>query len=669
MNDRFSGSSNDLQRDLSAVGIAPGDLVLLHTPGNDQGWGAADCDVLVKACLAAIGPTGTLVAPTMIPVNKGIRGRFNRETTPSEMGPLSEAVRTWPGAKRSSHKTHSLAAIGPLSNEICESATRPHGPITPWGTDAIGYATSWERLLERKAKILFVGVGFECCTLFQHVQVRYLDQVSGTTRRTPWPSVSFTKIGAFLDRRAMVVRGTLGEVQCMVVRSAEAVETALRELGDHPELYFDRSENLEWLETCREIDQQGRPTASAFTIETTITDGEKEVGRPMHLRGLIIQHPTDGGTVLMIWDQGYVLEINAAVIRSAVAEATGVEPQRVFLTATHTHSIEWYPSFPRPVYVAEIAERAARAAQEAARHMEPVRIGWASAQAPGINRNRTVFLKDGRAYTERWFLPSSWHVPEADIAGRGPTDEEIRLLVAERLDGSRLAVWANFSCHNSAAMDDPRVNDDFFGVAMELVEQAVGNGCTALITPGSEGDQDPTALVELGGVRDMAYARKLGERLAGYILASIADVPVYESVAMAGHTAHISLPVRDDWRPLAATYNNPELDKAAAEGCVHAEVSGVAIGEFAILGIPAEFFTSPALRIRSHSPFEITCVMALTNGNVRYVPESEHYFEGSIVYGTDTSFACTVSPGADRAFVASGIDVLREARRNQRRPT
>jgi hypothetical protein len=239
------------------------------------------------------------------------------------------------------------------------------------------------------------------------------------------------------------------------------------------------------------------------------------------------------------------------------------------------------------------------------------------------------------------------------------------MLVLERLDGSRLAVALNFSCHNSAALKDERITDDLFGVAAEIVEGA--EGCVVLVSPGSEGDQDPTALVELGGERDMGYARKLGERLAGYALVGLADVAMHDSFDAATGSCRVEIDVKNEWKKEVENSMSAYFQRRAREGKDEAEVSILAVGDYAMVGVAAELFTAPAMRIREHSPFPITSVMSLTNGSVLYMAEKEAFFDGSIIYGTENRMPEMAAPGSDERIVKAGIDMARKAKASMRR--
>ena len=97
-------------------------------------------------------------------------------------------------------------------------------------------------------------------------------------------------------------------------------------------------------------------------------------------------------------------------------------------------------------------------------------------------------------------------------------------------------------------------------------------------------------------------------------------------------------------------------------GKVPAQVAAIAVGDYVMVGVPAEFFTTPARRIREHSPFALTSVMALTNGNVRYVAEKEAFFKGSQIYGTENHQPEMAVPGTDSILADAALQCVREAR-------
>lgn len=656
-----------LVSDLRDLGIARGDVVLFHSSLKSIGWVEPGPEAVVEALLDVVGPEGTIVAPTLVQVLWGPKPLFSAQDSPSDVGLLSEIVRTWPGAQRSESPSHAVSAIGRLAETITAGHDQAWGPDTPFGTKALGFGTPWDKLSALNAWVLLIGVAFNRCTLLHHVQVRWVAKHQGMTAETPWPWFDFARQGDRLEAAGIVRRGRLGQADCRLARAAAIVEHTLATLEQRPrEIFAPQGPVAAWLDTCEQLARAGRPRAAAFKVDITPPSPARPVARPLHARGLLLDHPQQGRVALVVCDCYGFLQGAAATVRHAVANAAGVPFASVLVTCTHNHSSGLDASDAGAEYVARVAARVAEAAAEAVGRLEAVRAGWTSVPATGISRNRTVYLRDGRASTEHWEIPSAWFVPPADVLRRGPADDDVRLLVLERLDRTRLAVVADFSCHNSAGMDDPAIHDDFFGIAMELVEQAEGHACVVLGTPGSEGDQEPLALIKLGAKRDLAHATKLGRRLGSAILGGIQGVETRDIFAVAAASETVVVTARPDWCAAAAAQHPcAEVRCWAQSGQVHADVVAAAIGDFAIVGVPAELFTEPARRIREHAPFPHVAVAGLTNGNLMYVADREAYFEGSLIYGVMPQPEAMAAPGTDRALAEAALQALRAARSAQ----
>ena len=649
-----------LAQDIRGLGVDCGDVVLVHSSLKAVGWIEPDPSALVEAFTDVLGTEGTLVVPTLVPALRGLRPLFDLHESPSEMGTLTEIVRKWPGASRSNHPTHSVAAIGRLAGAITANHEQAHGPNSPWGPKALGFDTPWDRLREMNAWVLLLGVGFNRCTILHHAQARYKREHLGVTKDTPWPDFDFTLMGEYLESTGAVRTGAIGNAQCKLARAGDIIETALDGLNNSPERLFGSSnaETRQWLCRVGEIDNTGRPRAAAFRADITPASPGRPVGRPLNMRGLLLEDAGGERAALVLIDHVGLAHGEAMLIRKAVHKAANVPIDSVLVVATHTHSGHSYCFWPEAGYDGRLAEIAGREFEVAAGRLEPVRAGWTTGSAPGIVRSRTVYLKDGRAYTERWAMPSAWHIPEDHKLRRGPSEDEIRVLVLERLDGRRLAAVADFSCHNSAGMNAPEMHDDFFGVAMEIIEASEGPDCVAFITPGAQGDQDPTVMIPLGGVRDMSYAARVGRRLAGHLMAALSDMPVHDVFRVQTATDRTHVKIRDDWPPEGARLESREFAAYARDRIAPADVSVLAVGGYAMVGVPAEIFAIPGWRIRDHSPFETTAVMSLANGLVGYVPEADAYFAGSYIYGVHPHLANITVAGTDGTLVAAAGKAL-----------
>jgi aminoglycoside 3-N-acetyltransferase len=124
-----------LKRDITALGVKPKMLLMVHTSLSQLGWVLGGPVTVVHALCDAVGEDGTIVTPTFSSGNgepscwrnppvpeswwKTIREEmppYDPRTTPTrEMGAVPEYFRNLPGVRRSSHPSASWAALGPLA--------------------------------------------------------------------------------------------------------------------------------------------------------------------------------------------------------------------------------------------------------------------------------------------------------------------------------------------------------------------------------------------------------------------------------------------------------------------------------------------------------------------------------------------------------------------------
>ena len=246
---------NSLTRDqiaaaLRALGLPAGAIVFMHSSMSSIGYVEDGADTIVDAFLDILSPGGTLVVPTFTFAHGNDDNRvFDSARDPSEMGRLTEVTRTRPGARRSCHLLHSVAALGAHAEEI----TASHGP-SAWAADG----PFW-KLYELDAHILLLGVPYLRCTFFhvveQLVQVPYrrwrevearVQDRDGSQRPlltliySPKPGFAgndFNKLGALLEERGLVQVGTVGNAVARVFRARDVLEVGLAQYRKDPLLF------------------------------------------------------------------------------------------------------------------------------------------------------------------------------------------------------------------------------------------------------------------------------------------------------------------------------------------------------------------------------------------------------------------------------------------------
>lgn len=147
----------DIVDGLRRLGLAAGAVVLVHSSLRSFGHVRGGADAVVDALLRCVGPSGTVLVPTLSfrsydPARPG----FDARTTPSDTGRVTEVFRRRPEAVRSLHPVSSVAAIGPAAGYL----TAAHGD-TPCG------ATSpYARLAGLDGSCLFLGAGLASNSVF-----------------------------------------------------------------------------------------------------------------------------------------------------------------------------------------------------------------------------------------------------------------------------------------------------------------------------------------------------------------------------------------------------------------------------------------------------------------------------------------------------------------------
>ncbi|MGI8587179.1 MAG: aminoglycoside N(3)-acetyltransferase [Chloroflexia bacterium] len=135
----------DLDTGFRALGVRPGDHIVVHTALSSFGRVDGGPNALIAALLNVMGPNGTIMVPTATwrscylrapdgPLPDGVVG-YDPATTPcdADMGRVPEALRHWPGARRSPHPLMSVAAVGALAQVLTE-AHPADDPLRPYRT-------------------------------------------------------------------------------------------------------------------------------------------------------------------------------------------------------------------------------------------------------------------------------------------------------------------------------------------------------------------------------------------------------------------------------------------------------------------------------------------------------------------------------------------------------
>ena len=102
-----------------AAGVRPGGVLLLHSSLSSLGIVPGGADTVIDALLHALGPSGTLVFPTLSYLFCTKESpAFDVRSTPTNLGAIPSAALRRAGALRSLHPTHSCCALGARAEEV-----------------------------------------------------------------------------------------------------------------------------------------------------------------------------------------------------------------------------------------------------------------------------------------------------------------------------------------------------------------------------------------------------------------------------------------------------------------------------------------------------------------------------------------------------------------------
>ncbi len=161
-----------LMDEFRSLGMEAGDTIFVHSAysslGRAPGGVEGGPQTVIDAILGVIGEDGTLIMPTFnYDFLKGVP--WDIRTTPSQMGVLTELVRTDPRAKRMFHAIYSMAAIGKHADELAAHQSN----------DCFGETTIFKKFRDWDAKILIIGLPYSKSITFLH----HCEQMAGVDYR------------------------------------------------------------------------------------------------------------------------------------------------------------------------------------------------------------------------------------------------------------------------------------------------------------------------------------------------------------------------------------------------------------------------------------------------------------------------------------------------------
>ena len=357
-----------------------------------------------------------------------------------------------------------------------------------------------------------------------------------------------------------------------------------------------------------------------------------------------------------------------------IEAATGIPPQRVLVHATHTHSapsatrVHGYQRDPRFVegLATSIADAVIAAHAALAAHPD-CRLRYRLGEESSVGQNSRILLGDGTIF---------W-IGNRDDAVRptGPFDPELPVMAFETADGKPVATLFNHSTHCIGTREGGKRSPAFYGLAAQELEAEQGGHHVFL--QGASGSTHnltvPPAEMVIRIKEAVNRARITATPRPVHRLDAIKEpfefrVRVFdesaEEEAVKGYCSK-RVGSEEAAEGIALVFRTQRAEIAPHQGETRTtSIQTLVIGDVAIVGVPAEFFTVLGQEIKRQSPFRHTFIAELSNDWVGYIPDSRGHELGG--YQTWTGHHSYGEPGTGERMVATAVNQLKRLHEQHR---
>lgn len=367
--------------------------------------------------------------------------------------------------------------------------------------------------------------------------------------------------------------------------------------------------------------------------------------------------------VLITIDNCGISQDTISEYQKHISEVTGVATEGIYIHATHTHTAPALDKNSEDVkdkeYYRYVYHKIADAAQLAVADLKPAKMGWGIGEAPNIAFIRRFRMKDGSVMTNPGVNNPNIVAPIGDV------DERVSVLRFDR-EGTDNLVLVNFADHPDT-VGGRKISADWPGFLRKEVEKSLDD-VKCIFFNGAQGDVNHVNVHPEGGYlndmfmdfddvsRGYGHARYMGRVVTGGVLQAYDKVKYLDvaSLKSMNRTIHVpaNTPRKEDMEEAyrinalheagkdeQIPYTGMMLTTVVAEAArmillehgpesFEMRLSGIAIGDVVLLGIPGEPFTGIGRALKDTEGWDLVLPTCLTNGDVGYFPIKEAYDEG-----------------------------------------
>jgi hypothetical protein len=431
----------------------------------------------------------------------------------------------------------------------------------------------------------------------------------------------------------------------------------------------------------------------------------------LHARCLVLD---DGKTriALVICD---LLGLHRSVgieARRLIQESTGIPPENVLISATHTHSAGTALGKNRYVndqelddYQRFVARRIADGVRRAVNLLRPAEIAFGTIDVPEHVYNRRWLMREGSSPANPFGkvdrVRTNPPVRSPDLVEpAGPIDPAVSIIAVREPGGRLIAAYCAYSLHYVGGTGPAHISSDYYGMFCDALQrlQTAGPAAgaddapfVALMANGTSGDINNIDRLNPQPSRTPYHRmREVAEDLAAKVNAALgkmswqADAPLaarFRELELAWRPIEPELltwaegieaqapripagdvPVGAKWATEPAwvqrlSYAGRVQLLAEAAGPARIPLQVLRIGEVGIATSPCETFAEIGLEYKKRSPFRNAFMVSLSHGYIGYLPTPRHFELGGYETWPGTNF---LEPQASVKMLDALIEMANE---------
>lgn len=362
--------------------------------------------------------------------------------------------------------------------------------------------------------------------------------------------------------------------------------------------------------------------------------------------------------------------------RRQIEEATGIPPENVLISATHTHSAgtalggnRYANEQKLDSYQRFVAKRIADGVRRAANLLRPAEIAFGTVDAPEHVHNRRWLMRAGglarNPFGEIDRVKTNPPVASPElIKPAGPVDPTVSIIALREPGGRLIAAYCAYSLHYVGGTGRAHISSDYYGLFCEALKSHVPEGdgdppFVAMMANGTSGDINNIDRTKKRPRRKRyEQMRIVAEDLAEKVHAALGKMSWQDRARLAARFRELkiawrpvdqellswakdiekkaprvpdgNIPVgakfattREFVRPLS--YSGRVQQLAEKKGPAAIPVQVLRIGNIGIGTSPCETFAEIGLEFKKQSPFEHSFMVSLAHGYIGYLPTPRHF--------------------------------------------